>query len=100
MDFVRDVKSLSNYIEEMGSPFTDDSNDLLVLDTRDIVDSAVISTVRQIEQLGQQQYDSYVQDRLVTQSTSVAVPIKRNNLALFSRLRSVKNQSQSCSCQP
>ncbi len=85
LDFVRDVKSLTNSIEEMGSPFTDNSNDLLVLDTRNIVDAAVIYTVRHIEELGQQQYDTYVQDRLVNQTTSIAVPIKRNNLALFSR---------------
>jgi len=33
--------------------------DLLVLDTRDLADAAVIDTLNQIEKLGQDQYDTY-----------------------------------------
>ncbi len=33
--FLKQVKDLSNVIEEMGNPFIDESKDLLVLDTRD-----------------------------------------------------------------
>ena len=43
--FFNHVKALSNVIDEMGNPFTDESNDLLVLDTTDIVDSSVVSTM-------------------------------------------------------
>ena len=42
--FAKDVRAL--VIEEMGSPFTEDSVDLLVLDTRDVTDPAIVETVR------------------------------------------------------
>ena len=60
--FERDVTSLVSTKEEMGNPFTEDSSDLLTLDSRDIADAAVIDTVRQIEKLGEEQYDAYVKD--------------------------------------
>ena len=40
----------------MGNPFTEDSNDLLVLDSRNIADATVADTVQQIEQIGLEQY--------------------------------------------
>jgi len=46
--YFNQVKALSNVIEEMGNPFIDDSNDLLVLDSRDLADPAVINTMRNI----------------------------------------------------
>lgn len=49
------------------------------------MDSSVCDTVRNIEKIGQDQYDSYVTERLVNQTVHVDDPIKRNNLPLFSR---------------
>ena len=83
--FARDVKSLSGVMREMGNPFCDDSSDLLVLDSRDLADPAVINTVRQIEKLGQEQYNTYVDERLVNQTKPITDSIRRNNLPLFSR---------------
>ena len=82
--FAQDVKALTSAIEDMGNPFCEESSvDLLVLDTRDLVDAAVIDTVKRIEKLGQDQYDTYVSERLVNQTKKN--PIKKNNLPLFSR---------------
>ena len=53
--FARDVKALSTgngRCESMGNPFTEESSDLLVLDSRNIADAAVADTVQQIEQIG------------------------------------------------
>lgn len=83
--FARDVRSLTKVIGEMGNPFCDDSKDLLVLDSRDLADPAVINTVREIEKLGQEQHHSYVHERLVNQTKPITDTIKRNNLPLFSR---------------
>ena len=83
--FTQNVEDLAKAIEEMGNPFTENSNDLLVLDSRDLADPAIIDSVRKIEKLGQEQYDIYVGERLVNQTKSVWEPIKKNNLALFSR---------------
>ena len=51
-------------MEDMGNPFTEDSGDLLVLDTRDVADPAVVETVRMIEKKGQEQYDKYMTERI------------------------------------
>ena len=50
--FARDVEALSAAMEDMGNPFTEESSDLFVLDTRNIVDAAEADTVQQIEQIG------------------------------------------------
>ena len=39
--FARDVRSLVAVIKELGNPFEEDSQDLLVLDTKEIADPAV-----------------------------------------------------------
>ena len=79
--FVRDVKNLTNTIEEMGNPFTENSSDL-VLDSGDLPDPSVVDTVRRIEEIGQEQYDTYVKECLVSQTKSIFDPIKKNNLPL------------------
>ncbi|KAJ8396338.1 hypothetical protein AAFF_G00019150 [Aldrovandia affinis] len=83
--FARDVRALTRVMGEMGNPFCEDSKDLLVLDSRDLADPAVINTLHQIEKLGQEQYDTYVNERLVHQTKPITDPIKRNNLHIFSR---------------
>src|SRR5688572_10589540 len=70
---------------DRGNPFIDDSNDLLVLDSGDLADPAVINTMRNIGKTGQKQYETFVNERLVNQSRPVNDPIKRNNFPLFSR---------------
>ena len=40
--FAKDVKSLIGVIEQMGNPFCEDSADLLVLDTKEIVPKCVV----------------------------------------------------------
>ena len=83
--FERDARSLTNTIKETSNPLTEDSSDLLALDSRDIAYPAVIDTVRQIEKLGEEQYDAYVKEWLVSQTKPISDPIKKNNLPLFSR---------------
>lgn len=51
--FVKDVQSLVAVTEELGNPFEEDSLDLLVLETKDIADPAVIETVRTVKQIRQ-----------------------------------------------
>ena len=52
MAFAQDVQSLSRAMEDMGNPFAEYSSDLLVLNSRDVVDTAMADTVRQMEKLG------------------------------------------------
>ena len=82
MTFGRDITSLTDVIEETGPRFTDNSKDLLVLD---LADPAVIDTTRQIKSLGQEQCDTYANERLVNQTKPIADSIKRNTPPLISR---------------
>ena len=49
--FAQDVKSLKRAIEEMRNPYGETSVDLLVLNSRNIADSAVPDAMQQIEKL-------------------------------------------------
>ncbi len=50
--FLKEVKSLVAVIED---PFLEQSQDLLVFDTRDILDPSVGESVRKAEKLGEKQ---------------------------------------------
>ena len=91
--FAQDVKSLRKAIEQMGNPFSENSNDLLVLYNRNIVDSAVADTLWNSERIGVDQYTTYVIERLVNQTVPNTDPIKRNTLCLFN-WPPVKEKSQ------
>ena len=63
--FLKEVKALVNVLGEMGNPFLEHSQDLLVIDTRDIMDiMEVAETVRRIKTLGEEQYTKFVTERL------------------------------------
>ena len=60
MTFAQHVKSLVGVMEEMGNPFLEENKDLLRLDTRDIVDEAVASSICQAAERGKEQFQAYV----------------------------------------
>ena len=63
--FAEHVKNLVQVMKEMGNPFLEESKDLLRVDTRDIVDSAVASSICQAEEIGKKQYQTFVTERLL-----------------------------------
>ena len=67
----------------MGNPFLENSEDLLVLDTRDIVSSSVTETVRRVETIGEELYKKYVEKRLEKCEKPITEVITKNKLALF-----------------
>lgn len=75
--FKRQVNSLSEVITAMGNPFLDDGPELLVLDTRNCVDDAVVATVQNIEQLGIEQYQKHVNDVLKDRSVPIHQQLRR-----------------------
>ena len=83
--FLKEVKSLVPVIENMGNPFLENSEDLIVLDTRDIVGASVGETVRNAETLGKEQYEVFVDERLIQGKIPITEVISKNKLALFSR---------------
>jgi len=51
-----------------------------------IVKTLPMQLVCQIEKLGDEQYDAYVKERLVSHTKPISYPTKKNNLPLLSRL--------------
>lgn len=92
--FHNQVSSLVATIKDMGNPFEESSNDLLVLHSRDIVDSEVVTTVKNVEDIGQKGYQEFCQDRFIDRSKAVTHVIPQNNILLFSR-RKAKSKSNS-----
>ena len=82
--FVKEVKSPRATIEEMGNPFMESSENLLVLDTHDIADSSVTDTIKNIVKNGKRQYEEFVTKRLVKRNKSLLDPIQTNKNVLFS----------------
>ena len=56
--FINYIRTLLSVVEEMGSPFPEESKDLLVLDTRYIMNVTVWETVRSVEVLSEEQYNN------------------------------------------
>ena len=65
---------MTGSLEEMGNPFLEETKDLPVmrLDTRDIIDSAVITSVFQVEE---QQYETFHMDLLLQHTTPISGPL-------------------------
>ena len=62
-NFVKEVKSLTKTIQDLGNPFAHKSQDC-VLDTKHIVGEAVAKSVTKVEELGKKQFYDYVEKRL------------------------------------
>ena len=62
ISFANDVRSLVSVIEEMVNPFAEGSQDLLVLDTKEIADPAAVETVRSAKRTGQEQFDVFTRN--------------------------------------
>ena len=58
------MKSLISVIDVMRNPFTDESGDLLVLDTKDLADASVVKRVEEVETLRREQFETFVKKRL------------------------------------
>ena len=82
--FMKDVRTLIAVFQEMGNPFLENTQDLLVLDTRDIMETPVAETVRRIESLGEKQYTKFVEERLELCTKPVTDTLPKNKLPLFS----------------
>ena len=80
--FKKDVLSLVSAIEDMGNLFEEDSTDLLVLDSKEIMD--VVKGVREVLSIGQDQYKAFVKERFQERTKPITEAIKKK-LPLFNQ---------------
>ena len=71
----------------MGNPFEEESTDVLVLDTQEILGPAAVETVRTAVQMGRDQFHSFEKERLADRSKPLNDVIKRNKLPLFASIK-------------
>ena len=64
----------------------EESHDLLVLDTKNIMDASVVETVGKIKSLGLEQYKKFVEERLQQSLKPITETLSKNNLPLFALL--------------
>ena len=81
--FIGEVKKLTEIIRSCGNPFLEESKELLVLDSRNIVDSETARLVSEIEKIGQKQYDDFVEKRVMNGGEAFFSPIRKNKFVLF-----------------
>ena len=67
----------------MGNLFIEESGDILSLDTKDIADPSMRKTLDSIKRIGQEQFDTFVHERLFQRIKPLYDCIPRNKLVLF-----------------
>ena len=85
--FKLNVLSLVQAIKDMGNPFLNQSEEILTLDTGNVLDESVVDTVHTIEELGKEQFESYYKSVLVDHTCSIHKPMKKNSISLFKCLK-------------
>ena len=68
--FIKDVKALTEMINELGNSFKETSQDLISLETKDIPHPEASVNLTNIEKIGKKQYEEFCKNRLIQQSSS------------------------------
>ena len=58
--FSKHVNDLVKIFEDFGNPFLEQSNELLTIDTKDVMDSKVVTSIYTAKELGAKQYKVYI----------------------------------------
>ena len=80
--FRKDVRSLVNVMEELGNPFEEESEDLLVHDSKEIADPSTVDAVKKVQKFGQQQLQTFTKEFLVERTRPIGDTIHRKRLKL------------------
>ena len=92
--FAKDVRNMLSVMDELGSPFLDDSKDLIALDTKDIMPERVVESVKNAHRIGVSQYNSYMEERLEKCLVAVTDTISKNDLPLFGSPQPSKSKTK------
>ena len=69
----------------MGKLFLEKSEDLLLLDTRNIANTNVVNAANLIETLGNEQFSIFVNSHLKSSTKSMSDPVRKNKFPIFSQ---------------
>jgi len=81
--FLKDVQEMIKVMEDFGNLFEEDSQDLLVLDTKEIAPPGAVDALRRAHKVDQVHFDNFVRERLVERTKPIEDAIHRNKLKIF-----------------
>ena len=84
-NFAEDMRNLTSSLEELRNPFTEGSQDLIAIHSKDIMDASVVSTVKKAEQIGEEQCKTFIKDRLIDKTKLISDTLKKNSLPTFGK---------------
>ena len=88
--FCDDQEALLKAWSSFENPFEESTTNLIHVTTKHVLDDRATNSVKNAKLLGEQQYNTFVLDRLKTKAISLYNVIKRNNLQLFRSKHLVK----------
>ena len=92
--FIKETKALYSKYLDIGNVFTAESNVLYDLSTDEARPSTTIDFVMSLETMSKQQYEKYVEERLVIRSVSIMEKIKVNKLNLMKQSKKAKSKTK------
>ena len=81
--FLSQTNNVTEVIEELGNPFADTSTDLYTLDSKPIMTNIVVHTIRNAEDTGKSQHQTFVAERLNSNIAAFNDTVHKNNLPLL-----------------
>jgi len=69
-------------MEELGRPFEEESEEIIGLDSKEIVDPSTVEDLKKAQKISQQQFQVFIKECLVERTTSIDNTIQHNCLKL------------------
>ena len=89
-EFTADVTKLVAVIQEADNSFAERSSDFLNLQGTEMISPSVHDFMKEMLKIGEQQYGSFVEERLKTKTKNFSDPVKRNSLVLIAATKRKK----------
>ena len=80
--FAADTKALVAAFQEVGNPFDEDSDEIVILDTKEVMSEDVARSIMCAHEEGRKKHSAFVKERLETQAVAFHEPIKKNKILL------------------
>lgn len=94
-NFKSDVSKLTTVVQAAGNPFMERSTDFVTIHSKNIVDPAAHDAMKKLRNIGEEQYEAFVNDRFSNQTKKLSDPIKRNNMMMISGTKRKRKSGQS-----
>lgn len=90
--FSADTKALVAAFQEAGNPFDEDSDEIIILDTKEVMSDVVPRSIMCAHEEGKKQHSAFVKERLESQAVAFHEPIKMNKIPLPSNRHKKKKK--------